>query len=264
MKNLLKEKLREDKPVLGTFAGLGHPDVTEMLSRMGFDWLVIDAEHSPISFETIQFMLQAMNGTECAPIVRPPWNDMVAIKRILDIGAHGVLIPWINSREDAEYAVRACKYPPEGLRGFGPRRAGLFDRDYLRTANEELLIIAQIETREAIQNLDEVLSVEGLDACYIGVFDLAISFGLKFPDFNDYDYLRAFDQVLEAAEKWKKSAGIYAFSNNVEWAVKKGFKLITVDSVDTFLMREAMRTLKKARTAVEGSSGGPGLQPGKP
>jgi len=246
MKNLLKKKLKEDKPAIGTFVGLGHPDVTEMLSRMGFDWLVIDSEHAPIGFETIQLMLQAMNGTDCTPIVRPSWNDMVTIKRVLDIGAHGVLIPWVNSREDAEYAVRACKYPPEGLRGFGPRRAALLDPTYPGTANEELLVIAQIETRKAINNLDEILSVDGIDACYIGVFDLSLSYGLKFPDFKNAEYLEAFDKVLEAAEKWKKPAGMYALSNNAQWAVEKGFTLITVDSADTFLMRGARTALKKA------------------
>lgn len=233
--------------MIGTFVGLGHPDVTEILSRMGFDWLVIDSEHSPIGPETIQLMLQAMNGTDCTPIVRPPWNDLVMIKRVLDIGAHGVLIPWINTGEDAENAVRACKYPPRGLRGYGPRRAGLFDRDYLGTANEEILVIAQIETREAVTNLDEILSVEGLDACYIGSFDLAVNFGLRFPDFSNPEYLAAFDKVLEAAEKWKKPAGMYAFSNNVAWALEKKFKLITVDSADTFLMRGAGTALKAAK-----------------
>jgi len=251
MKNLLKEKLKEGKPVIGTFVGLGHPDVTEMLSRMGFDWLVIDSEHSPIGFETIQLMLQGMNGTDCTPIVRPSWNDMVAIKRILDIGAHGVLIPWVNSREDAEYAVRACKYPPEGLRGFGPRRAALLDPTYAQTANEELLIIAQIETREAVDNLDEILSVDGIDACYIGAFDLAISYGLTFPDLKNPEYLNAFDKVLAAAEKWKKPSGMYTFSNNVQWAIEKGFTLITVDSADTFLMRGARAAFKKATTPKE-------------
>jgi 2-keto-3-deoxy-L-rhamnonate aldolase RhmA len=247
MKNLLKEMVKEDKPALGTFVSLGHPDMTEILSRMGFDWLVIDSEHAPMSFETIQCMLQAMNGTDCTPIVRPPWNDMVAIKRILDIGAHGVLIPWINTREDAEYAVRACKYPPEGLRGFGPRRAALLDRAYAATANEELLIIAQIETRQAVDNLDDILSVDGIDAGFIGPMDLSLSYGLTFPDFKDPDYLEAFDKVLSAGDKWKKPVGMYAFSNNVQWAIEKGFKLITIDSADAFLMRGARTALKKAK-----------------
>jgi len=250
MKNLLKEKLREGKAVIGTFVMLGHPDVTEMLSRLGFDWLVLDAEHSPMSYETVQLLQQGMNGTDCVPIVRPPWNDMVAIKRILDTGAHGVLVPWVNSKQDAEYAVQACKYPPEGLRGFGPRRAALIDREYPGTANEELLIAAQIETREAVDNVDDILSVDGIDAVYIGPMDLSKNYGLDFPDMKDPDFSAAFDKVLAACEKRGKPAGLYAFSNNIEWAIEKGFKLITIDSADTFLMRGAITALRKAREAM--------------
>lgn len=247
MKNLLREKLNAGDPCIGTFVMLGHPDVTEILSRMGFDWLVIDGEHSPMGFETMQSMMQAMNGTECTPIVRPQWNDMVAIKRALDIGAHGVLIPWVNTREDAEYTVRACKYPPQGLRGFGPRRAALFDPAYAQTANEELLVIAQIETREAVDNIDDILSVDGIDSCYIGVMDLSLSYGLQGPNFEDPEYLAAFDKVLAASEKWKKPVGMYTFANNVQWALERGFTLVTVDSADTFLMRGAMGALRTAK-----------------
>ena len=175
---------------------------------------------------------------------------MVAIKRILDTGAHGVLVPWINTKEDAEYAVQACKYPPEGLRGFGPRRAALVDRNYVATANEEVLVIAQIETREAVDNLDDILSVEGIDAVYIGPMDLSRSYGLTFPDIKDPDFLAAHDKVLTTAKKWKKPAGIYAFSNNIEWVIEKGFTLITLDSADIFLMRGAITALKKAKATM--------------
>ncbi len=247
MKNLLKEKLKKGQVVTGTFVGLGHPDVTEVLSRLGFDWLLIDSEHSPIGFETMQQMMQSMNGSMCTPLVRPQWNDMVIIKRILDIGAHGVLIPWVNTKEEAEYAVSACKYPPEGLRGCGPRRAALFDPDYLQTANDELLIIAQIETRKAVSNLDDILSVEGIDACYIGPFDLARSFGFDSPKWDNSEYLEAFDKVLEAAKKWGKPSGMFASQENIEWAIKKGFTLNTVGSADAFLMQGAKIALEKAR-----------------
>jgi len=192
LKNLLKEKLQKGQVVIGTFVGLGHPDVTESLSRLGFDWLVIDGEHAPLGLETMQRMLQAMNGSNCTPIIRPQWNDMVIIKRVLDIGAHGVLVPWINTKEEAEYAVRACKYPPEGLRGYGPRRAALFDPDYLKTANDEILVVAQIETQKAISNLDDILSVKGIDACYIGPFDLSRSFGLDSQQWDNPQYYRCF------------------------------------------------------------------------
>lgn len=247
MKNLLKEKLQKGQVVIGTFVGLGHPDVTESLSRLGFDWLVIDGEHAPLGFETMQRMMQAMNGTNCTPLVRPQWNDMVIIKRVLDIGAHGVLVPWVNTKEEAEYAVRACKYPPEGLRGYGPRRAALFDPDYLKTANDEILVVAQIETQKAISNLDDILSVKGIDACYIGPLDLSLSFGFYGPQWDNPQYIDAFDKVLAAAKKWGKPAGMWTYQENIQWAIEKGFTLNTVDSADIFLMKGATMALEKAR-----------------
>ena len=247
MKNILKAKLQRGDDVIGTFVTLPHPDVTEVLSRMGFDWLLIDGEHAVTGLETMTVMLQAMNGSNCTPIIRPQWNDIVIIKRILDLGAHGVLVPWVNTREQAEYAVRACRYPPVGLRGYGPRRAGLFDPDYIYTANDEIMVIVQIETREAVNNVDEILAVDGIDACYIGPFDLSLSYGLVLPKWDDVEYLAAFDRVLEAANKAGKPAGMFAVSDNIQWAKEKGFVLNTVDDADAFLKKGAALALEKFR-----------------
>jgi 2-keto-3-deoxy-L-rhamnonate aldolase RhmA len=251
VKNLLKEKLKQNQTVIGTFVSLGHPDVTEMLAGLGFDWLLLDAEHGPLGYETMQCMMQAMNGSGCTPIVRPQWNDFVAIKRALDIGAHGILVPMINTREEAERAVSACKYPPLGIRGAGPRRAALFDQDYMTTADEEIMVIAQIETPEAIENQEEILRVDGIDACYVGPFDLARNMGLAFPDFKNSDFLAAFDRIIDSARNAGKPAGLYAGQHNIEWAVQKGFVLNTVDNADTFLMRGAISALKKFRDAAK-------------
>ncbi len=252
MKNTLKTKLQKGERVIGTFVGLGHQDVTEILSRLGFDWILLDAEHGPLGFETIQKMIQAMNGTDCIPIVRPQWNDPVQIKRILDIGAYGVLIPWVNSKEEAENAVRACKYPPEGTRGFGPRRASMFDPHYFETANKETLVAVQIETELALKNLDEILSVPGIDACYIGPYDLSCSLGLGVPlKWNNPKYLAAFSRTLEAAEKHQKPAGMFATPDTIEWALDKGFRFNTVGDADTFLIRGAKMALAKAGRSPE-------------
>lgn len=250
MKNLLKEKLQQGKTVIGTFVGLGHPDVTERLSRVGFDWLLLDSEHGPLSLETMQMMMQSMNGTDCVPIVRPQWNDPVVIKRILDIGAYGVLLPWINSKEEAENAVKACRYPPEGIRSWYPRRAAMFDPDYFKTANNEILVAVQIETAKALKNLDEILSVPGIDACYIGPYDLSCSLGFGVPPkWDEPEYLAAFDQVLKASKRYGKPAGMFATSSTIEWALEKGFKFNTVDDSDIFLMTAARAVLAKARAA---------------
>jgi len=248
LKNLLKERLKRGDAVIGTFVGIGHADVTEWLSRLGFDWLLLDAEHGPMGFETLQVMMQAMNGSNCVPIVRPQWNDPVIIKRVLDIGAYGVLIPWVNSKEEAEATVRACRYPSSGIRGWGPRRAAMFDPDYYATANNEILVAVQIETEKALNNLDEILSVEGVDACYIGPWDLSCSLGFGVPPrWSEPRYMEAFDKVLKAAKEHGKPAGMFASIDNIGWAVEKGFKFNTVDDDDTFLTHGAMMALDKAR-----------------
>lgn len=247
MKNPLKEKLNQGEAVIGTFVSIGHPDVAEWLSRLGFDWLLLDNEHSPTSLETLQVMMQVMNGSHCVPLVRPQWNDSVIIKRVLDAGAYGVLIPWVNSKEQAEKAVSACKYPPQGLRGFGPRRAGMFDPDYFTTANEEILVTVQIETEEALKNLDDIMAVPGIDACYIGPWDLSVSLGLGVPPkWDEPRYVAAFDRVLSVAERHGKPAGMFANLENIEWALEKGFRFNTVDNDDIFLLRGARMALEKA------------------
>jgi 2-keto-3-deoxy-L-rhamnonate aldolase RhmA len=246
LKNLLKEKVRANKPVIGTFVETAHPDITEWLSRMPFDWILLDAEHGPLGFETLQNLMQSMNGTSCVPIVRTQWNDPVVIKRVLDIGAYGVLIPWVNTRQEAEAVVRACKYPPEGLRGYGPRRAAMLDPDYYSTANEQLLISVQIETQTALDNLDDILSVDGIDACYVGPYDLSCSLGFGIPPkWDEPRYQAAFERVLKASRKHHKAAGIFATYDNIEWALEKGFTYNTVDDADKFLVRGAQTALDR-------------------
>ena len=251
MKNILKEKLQKGQAVIGTFVRIGHPDVTERLSRIGFDFLVLDGEHGRLSIETMQVMMQAMNGSNCIPLVRPQWNDMVIIKRVLDIGACGVIIPWVNTKMEAEYAVRACKYPPEGIRGCGPRRASLFDPDYIRTANDEILVVAQIETKTAVDNIDDILSVRGIDACFIGPMDLALNFGFYGTAMGQSPYTGAFDKVLKAAKKCGKPAGMAADNHCLEWAIDKGFKLCAVGNDDIWMVQGATMVLDKARDAIK-------------
>jgi len=248
MKNLLKEKIREGKAVIGTFVELGHPDVTNILSHAGFDWLLIDGEHSPIGFETMERLLMAMDGSGCTPIVRPQWNDPVIIKRVLDIGAHGVLVPWVNSREEAEAAVQACRYPPDGIRGWGPRRAERFDPDYRATANDEMLVSVQIETQKAIDNLEEITAVEGVDALYIGPYDLSNNLGFGVPPaFDNPRFLGALEHVLAVAEDYGKPAGMYCNMDNIRWAAEKGFTFNTVSNADSFLEFGAAEALKRWR-----------------
>jgi len=253
-KNRVKQLLHSGKPALGSWVQIGHPDVAEIMANMGFDWLVLDNEHGPLSTETTQLLIQAMSSTETVPIVRVPWNDMVEIKRALDIGAYGVVIPWVNSKEEALYAVRACKYPPAGLRGVGPRRAsryGIDIKEYLQRADDEILIIIQIETQQAVDHIDEILSVEGIDAFFIGPYDLSASLGyLGQP--NHPKALETFYRLLDAAKSAGVASGIHAL--NLELAqhyIGKGFQFVAL-STDTGLLihgcQEILEGVRKFRS----------------
>jgi 2-keto-3-deoxy-L-rhamnonate aldolase RhmA len=253
VRNIVKEKLLRGEAVTGTFVQIGHSDVTEILSHIGFDYLILDGEHGPMSVETMQAMMQAMSGTNCLPFVRAEWNDPVQIKRILDIGAYGVLIPMVDSREEAENAVRACRYPPQGIRGFAPRRPALADPDYFKTANDAILVAVQIESEKSLNNLDGILSVPGVDAVFIGPYDLACNLGYGVPPpWDNPDYLAAFDRVIEAARKHGKAAGMYANPQNIEWALKKGFRFNALSTADNFLREGAKSALERARAAAPG------------
>ena len=250
MRNPAKEKILRGEVAVGAFVGIGHPDVTERLSILGFDWLLLDSEHGPLSYETMQVMMQAMRGDSCSPIVRVQWNDPVVIKRSLDLGAHGVLVPWVNSKAEAEAAVAACKYPPQGIRGCGPRRAALVGApDYIASANRDLLVAVQIETAEAVRNIGDIVAVEGVDVVYIGPVDLAMSMFGRPAAWDNADYLAAFDRVLEAARKAGKVAGMYCTADNIAWAIEKGFRFPSAGGDDGFLMAGARAALAAASRA---------------
>ncbi|MCP4398643.1 MAG: hypothetical protein GY801_15265, partial [bacterium] len=166
MKNTSKHLLKEGKHTCGLWLISGSDIVTEAMAQIGFDWLCIDTEHGSGDFQETRAQLQGIATSATTPIVRPAVNDITVIKKILDLGAQGVIVPWVNTQEEAEYAVRACQYPPVGIRGYaGGTRADRFglDREYLQTANDEILIAVQIETREGVQNIKEIVQVPGVD-----------------------------------------------------------------------------------------------------
>jgi len=169
-KNRVKKLLKEGKKTSGAWLQIASPFTAEIMGRAGFDWLLIDMEHGPGNILTLVSQLQAISGTDTCALVRTPWNDFVAIKRILDTGVHGLLIPYVNTREEAEAAVRACRYPPDGIRGVAgsPRAQGFGQnvQDYLKNANDEILLITAVETPEAVANLDQILTVEGVDGIF--------------------------------------------------------------------------------------------------
>jgi 2-keto-3-deoxy-L-rhamnonate aldolase RhmA len=201
-------------------------------------------------------MMQAMNGTDCTPIVRVQWNDSVVIKRVLDIGAHGIVVPMVSDKGDAEKAVQACKYPPRGIRGYGPRRYELIDPDYRETANDEILVTALIETGRGVENVEEILAVDGIDACLVGHFDLSFDQGLPLPPVmpppKDNPRLgEALDKVVQASKTTGKAAGLALGAGNIGWAIEKGFRFNLIGSAERLLFDTSRSVLEVARRAAD-------------
>lgn len=213
----------------------------EVMAHAGYDSLTIDMQHGPIDYGNLVPMLQAISTTDTVPVVRVPWHDPGLIMRVLDAGCYAVICPMINTREEAESFVRACRYPPAGYRSFGPYRATLYGgQDYTDHADETVVTMAMVETQEALDNLDEILGVNGLDAVFVGPSDLGQSLGYgPGMDREEPEVVEAVDRVLAAARGRGLAAGIFA--GTPEYAsrmVEKGFRFVNVSS-DARLMASA-------------------------
>ena len=199
--NHVRRRLKAGEPSVGTWLSLPSPEAAEYVSRLGFDWLVIDAEHNPIDIRTLAQMFAAMAASGSAPMVRIPWNSPENFKRVLDAGAWGVVVPMVNTREEAEQAVSAARYYPDGTRSVGGGRFPMsFEagaEEYFRHANEQILVVLQIEHIQGVENADAILSVPGVDACFIGPNDLAASMGLGLGVPLESDDPRLMDAIAE-------------------------------------------------------------------
>lgn len=237
MRNELKRRIKNNEQVFGTWITVESPMVAEMMSAQGFDYFVIDTEHAPLDMRMAQTLMQAMRpDSKTTPIVRVWWNDLVAIKRALDIGAYGVLVPWVNNKKEAEMAVKATRYAPYGLRGCGPRRASMFDPNYYETADSEIMVICQIETKEAVSNIEDICSVEGVDVTYIGPADLSASYG-HLGNQSHPDVQKAIDKVFDATKDAGLATGIHQASGlTIKERIEKGYNLVTLGN-DLIYMR---------------------------
>ncbi|MBD2814942.1 4-hydroxy-2-oxoheptanedioate aldolase [Xenorhabdus sp. Flor] len=244
--NRFKQALQSGQPQIGLWLGLCSSYSAEILANAGFDWLLIDGEHAPNDIPSILSQLQAIAPYPSQPIVRPPWNDPVIIKQLLDIGTQTLLVPMIQNAEQAREAVRATRYPPEGIRGVGSAlaRASRWNRipNYLARANEEMCVLVQVETREALNNLAEILTVDGIDGVFIGPADLSADMG--YPGNPQHpDVKAAIEQTITQITAAGKVAGI--LMTNIEAAehyLRLGVQFIAV-GVDTMLLTEAVSSL---------------------
>ena len=179
--NRALRKLRAGEPSLGCFLGLGSPSVAELMARAGMDWLVIETEHNALDSAEIERMIMAIDGTDATPIVRVPNRDQVYIQRALDMGAMGVLVPGVRSADEARAIVSYTRYPPKGIRSWGPLRASAYtldNDDYLERADDNILVALILETKDAVENLDEICAVPGVDVLTMGPWDLSLELGL--------------------------------------------------------------------------------------
>lgn len=242
----IKHKLRSGQLSVGAWLRLGSPAISEIMARIGFDWLIIEGEHGAACLDNVQLIVQAMNGTETVPILRVPWNDKVTIKLALDIGVNGVMVPMVCNRQEAIDAVRYCKYPPDGIRGIGSGRACLYGHnqgEYLRTANDDLLIFIIVEHEKAVANIDEIVSVPGIDGVFFGFADYAASLGLT-GQIDHPAVLDARDTMLAATKRLGVAAG-YAARNSAhaKEMAHLGFRLLTVGSDAGFIIGGAHSAL---------------------
>jgi 4-hydroxy-2-oxoheptanedioate aldolase len=231
--NKIKQMWRENKCVTMGWLSVSNGFTAEVMARQGFDALVIDMQHGLTDMTNLWPMLQAVSQTDTVPVVRVAWNDPASIMKALDLGAYGMLVPLINTAEDAAKAVAACRYPPVGMRSSGPVRAVHYGgADYVAKANDEIVVMGMVETKEGLANLDAICATPGLDCVYIGPSDLAFAIGMTpRPDNPDPAHIATCDRIRDAAHKHGIKAAMHCASAAfAAGAVKRGFDLVMVTS----------------------------------
>ena len=246
--NVFKQALRRRELQIGLWSTLCSNIAAEVIAHAGFDWILLDTEHSPNEPPDLLAQLQAMGRSTTAPVVRAAWNDTVLVKRILDLGAQSVLLPYVQSAEEARRAVAAVRYPPRGVRGVSAgSRASNYGRikDYLQKADEQICLLVQVETRPALEQLESIAAVEGVDGVFIGPADLSASLG-HLGDPQHEETQRALQDAGARLRSLGKAAGILSVveadaRRYIEW----GYNFIAV-GIDTALLARSADTLAKS------------------
>lgn len=247
--NKLKSSLQKNELTIGSWLSIPSPIVAEIIAQAGFPWLVVDLEHSVIDLKSMQAMFIAMELNQCIPLARLSGKDPNQTKRVLDAGAYGIIAPMINTAEEAEMMVNAVKYPPFGKRGVGLARAqgyGMKFDDYKEHFNQHSIVICQIEHKEAVENIDDILSVKGIDGIIIGPYDLSGSYGIP-GEFENPLILEAEQKVLDSAKRNGIPAGIHVVHPDTEELlsnIKKGFKFIAYGVDMIFLATTCVQEMK--------------------
>ena len=253
-KNKAKEIIKNGNAVINGWLQIPSTVSAETMAQQGWDSLTIDMQHGLVDYTNAMPMMQVISATEVVPLARVNWNEPGQIMKILDAGCYGIICPMVSNRKEAERFVQACKYPPDGYRSFGPVRGLIYGGpDYADHANDELLKMAMIETKEALENLDEIMSTPGLDGIYIGPADLSLAIGEK-PGFDKGEDTKAYSEILRILEHAKKNnifAGIH--NGTTEYAQKmidKGFNFVTIGADQRAMSAGAKAIVEKMKGSI--------------
>lgn len=256
MNQKLKKIIGNNELSFGSWITLGHPSIPEIMARAGFQWLVIDMEHSAIDIQKAQDMIQIIDLKDITPLVRLTANDPALIKRVMDAGAYGVIVPMVITKEDALKTVKAVKYPPLGTRSVGLARAQGYGKnfnEYKSWINKHSIIIVQIEHIDAVNNIEDIFSADEIDGYVIGPYDLSASLGMA-GDLNHDKVLDAEKKVLEVSKKYSKIAGIHVVKPDVNLTLDKirmGYRFIAVSIDFLFLGDACINTMDEIRAKLK-------------
>ncbi len=250
-KNKLKEIFKSGKSAVNGWLQIPNSFTAELMASQNWDSLTLDMQHGVIDYPNAVGMLQAISTTEVVPMARVNWNEPGQIMKILDAGAYGVICPMVSNKKETEKFVKACMYPPNGYRSYGPIRGLVYGgADYADEANNEILKFAMIETKESLENLDEIMSTPGLDGVYIGPADLSLALGEK-PSFDKPDGDPVYEVIMKILDHAKKNKIIAGIQNGqpdyAEKMIKKGFQLVTIGSDQRYMTAASKAALSKLK-----------------
>lgn len=252
----IKDALEAGDYPLGTWTSIGHPTIADGLAHLDLDFILVDMEHTTMSLETIENMAR---GVDSAPgdtntVVRVPWNDPVRLKRVIDIGVAGVMVPMIGTAEEAEKLVSSLRYPPDGIRGIAGSRAASYGRnfeEYVTNANGSILTIAQIETREGLENAEEIANVDGIDALFVGPADLSGALGTLTEQDSD-EFAEAVDSIIEAGNAADVPVGTLTVDiDAIQSHVDNGFDFLIAGKDISLLMDSVETAIDNYSTALD-------------
>jgi 2-keto-3-deoxy-L-rhamnonate aldolase RhmA len=253
----LKEKLSSGAMSPGAWMAIPDPTVAEVMADAGFEWIIVDSEHSPFNPETLQHILMGFHRSETVPFVRVPWNDPIMIKQALDMGWEGIVTPQTNSAEEVRRAVAAARYPPLGNRGFGPRRAGRYYRDqaeYVGRANSEIILAAQIENIGGVDEIEDMAAVPGLDWVLVGRYDMSATLDGLFCQVDHPRIWEAMQKIVRAAQAHGLPAGVplgSATPENLERYRLLGGQLMTIGEDLAYMQEGAQNALVTWRNTFQ-------------